>query len=268
MSGLVERQIPLELVDLDEANRLRPVDLAAADRIAVSMKDRGQLTAIEVRPAEGGRYKLTHGAHRLVAAQRAGLQTIRAVIFECEDDEARLREIDENLHRVELTPFDQANFIEERRQVWERLRGKITRGGDRRSKGQIVPLIDLLKTKGFERETGKNLGLHPKTVKRALARKCHMAPDVWTSLRGTEAETNAALLDKMRKLDFSTQRAVFALKQERGCALLAAIRLVTQQEETGAAKTDDAAASALIRAWKKASPSARRQFEMWRKTQP
>lgn len=256
MSAPQEQDIALDLIDLGK--RLRDVDQDKAAALALSMRERGLLSPIELREAPAGRYKLNTGAHRFVGAQMLEWQKIRAIIVVCSDDEARLREIDENLFRNELSPFDQANFLEERRQIWERVHGAIKRGGDRRSKAQIEPLIDGIGRGGtFIKETAAKFGLPPTMVKRALTRKAQIAPKVWEVLRTTDAARNGSLLDKIRKLELEEQFAVAETIQERGCTVQQAVKIVSAPAEIDVDIRDY---DALRLVWKRASPAARQQF--------
>ena len=100
-------------------------------------------------------------------------------------------------------------------------------------------------------------------VKRALFRKGLIAADVWSGLRGTEAETNASLLDKIRKLDPETQRQALQYVRERGCELIEGIRLADPGGEVDA---EEAELKMLIAAWSKASESTRKKFIKWQRT--
>ena len=105
--------IPLTSILVED--RLRSVDAERAAQIALSFREAGQITPIEVTP-EGadGLHRLIAGAHRVEAARLAGMDVIQAVIFEGSDDAGRLREIDENLYRRELSDLDRAAFLAER----------------------------------------------------------------------------------------------------------------------------------------------------------
>ena len=264
MKVLREEDVNLALIDV--ADRLRDIDEAKADSLALSMNERGQLHPIELREKAGGRFKLNIGAHRYRAAQKLEWPTIKAVIVECSDEEARLREIDENLFRNELTPFDQANFIEERRQIWERLNGQIKRGGDRRSKVQITPLAEgmMPATRGsFLKDTSEKFGLPKDTVKRALMRKANISPKVWDVLRHTEAASNGAMLDKIRKLYIEEQVAIAAMIKERGCTVQYAIRNVAPSTAMTNPGSIAQHLSTLKKAWRSAKPEARTAFMQW-----
>src|ERR1700733_2056722 len=114
---------PVEAINptLDEievpADRLRDTDADKVKELVVSFRERGQLQNIEVLPANAaGQYVLNIGLHRLLAARVLGWERTGAQIFNGTPQEARLREIDENLYRAELNPLDQAVFLAERRE--------------------------------------------------------------------------------------------------------------------------------------------------------
>ncbi len=246
-------QVPLASIDL--TGRLREIDMNAVEQLALSMKESGLITPIEVAPIGADTYRLVAGAHRVAAAIRLGWPNINAVFFDGSADQARMREIDENLYRRELSPFDQSEFVAERREVWERLYGDVKRGGDRRSKGQIVPLRDAMRRSGFVKETATRFNLHPKAVKRALQRKAHIDQRVWQAIRGTKSAENASFLDKLSALDLETQLAVLDFAKERGCAFEVAFSTLRREAREPAIHP---LLTAIERGWPKASEAERR----------
>jgi ParB family chromosome partitioning protein len=205
--------------------RLRDVDEAEVEKIALSMSEVGQITPIEVRyfPDAEGFYVLISGAHRVAAALRNGDETIQALLFEGNSDEERLREIDENLYRHELTPYDQANFLFERREIWERLHGNLKRGGDKRSKRQAGTLIQPNEISGFYKNLGDLFSIPKRTVHRALERKRCIEPSVWNALRGTQEAKNGAFLDKLADIEPSEQKKLIEFCRNTGSTIAHAI---------------------------------------------
>ena len=193
--------IPLDSIDADD--RLRRVDPAEVERIALSMSEVGQLQAIEVAPGQGTRYRLVVGAHRLAAARALRWETIEASVFDGDPDTLRLREIDENLYRRELSPFDQAAFLAERRDVCQRLGMLNTRGGARR--GDQSAKLALW---SFEDELAAKFGLGRRTVFRALRRKAGIALDVWARIAGTRLAEMGAALDALAAVPKAEQMGV------------------------------------------------------------
>lgn len=128
------RQIPLTLIDVD--GRLRPVDHDRAQAIAESMAAAGQLEAVLVRP-NGDRFTLVIGGHRVWGAKTLGWTTIEAKVQPMSALEARLKEIDENLYRHELSALDRSVFLAERKKVWEELNPETAHGGNKSSDGKF-----------------------------------------------------------------------------------------------------------------------------------
>ncbi len=244
------RTIPIEEIAI--YGRLRDVNEVEADRIGASMRDDGQITPIMVAAQPDGRFRLVAGAHRVEGARRYGLQHLSAVVIEGSPDELRLREIDENLYRHELSAYDVAAFIAERREVWERLFGPIKPGGARGAKGQVCPLDEELKRAGFVKATAARFNLHPKAVKRALQRRAHIVPSLWNALKGSEAARNASFLDALARADVEMQHEVLRRVKERGVTFEAAFA-DTRRASVPQVVDQTPNLSAIKRAWAKAS---------------
>jgi ParB family transcriptional regulator, chromosome partitioning protein len=114
----------LSVAPKDESEELRelPVELIAANPrqprtnfndqslvgLAGSIKARGVLQPVLVRPLAGGRYELIAGERRWRAAQLAERETIPAVIRRRDDAESLELALIENMAREELNPVDEA----------------------------------------------------------------------------------------------------------------------------------------------------------------
>lgn len=104
----------VEVAFIEEDMRLREVREDAVDRLAASMADIGMRTPISVRyfpdkPGSNGTddsYHIVTGAHRLAAAKKLGWDKIECFVVECDEIDAELWEIAENLHRAELTALE------------------------------------------------------------------------------------------------------------------------------------------------------------------
>lgn len=95
----------------DENQPREEFDREGLERLAASMKSKGQLQPIQVRwDAMQDSYMLIAGERRWRAAQLAGLATVNAVIHEGDVDAAELLEIQliENVLREDLRPIEQA----------------------------------------------------------------------------------------------------------------------------------------------------------------
>ena len=78
------------------------------DRLVASVKERGIITPVTVRPKEDGRYEMVSGHRRKKACELAGLQTVKAEIRELTRDEAILLMVESNLQRSTILPSEKA----------------------------------------------------------------------------------------------------------------------------------------------------------------
>lgn len=78
-------------------------------RLAASIKTRGLIQAITVRPVGRDHYQIVAGECRFRAHQLIGAEEIRADIVEISAEEMALRAIVENLQRQDMNPIEEAN---------------------------------------------------------------------------------------------------------------------------------------------------------------
>ena len=102
------RQLPVDLIGPNPRQPRSDFEGEALVGLADSIRTRGILQPVLVRPLPGGRYELIAGERRWRAAQMAELATIPAVIRH-DDDAASLElALIENMVREELNPIDEA----------------------------------------------------------------------------------------------------------------------------------------------------------------
>jgi ParB family chromosome partitioning protein len=100
--------IPVERIQPDPDQPREEFDPESLDRLAESLRTRGQLQPIRVRWDEGrGAYVIVFGERRWRAAVKAGLATLAAIVVEGEVDLLALQLI-ENCLREDLKPVEQA----------------------------------------------------------------------------------------------------------------------------------------------------------------
>jgi ParB family chromosome partitioning protein len=102
------REIPLELIAPNPAQPRRDFDEQALLALAESIRSRGVLQPVVVRPLAGGRFELIAGERRLRAAAIAEVETLPAVIRPTEDTERLDLALAENMARVDLNPVEEA----------------------------------------------------------------------------------------------------------------------------------------------------------------
>jgi ParB family chromosome partitioning protein len=110
-SGKVEdglRDIPPELIQPNARQPRRTFDHARLAELAESIRHRGVLQPIVVRPLAGGSFELIAGERRLRAAQMVELETIPALVRDTDDWERLDLALAENMARVDLNPIEEA----------------------------------------------------------------------------------------------------------------------------------------------------------------
>ena len=252
--------IPVEEIRVE--NRLRSIDPAHAALIAESLTANGLMQPIEVRRDDEGGFVLIAGAHRLAAAKLAGFGEISAIIVQVDEDTARLREIDENLCRRDLTELDRATFLAERKAVWTRMFPQTAVPGRKKLKTNL----SLFPT--FAQEVAERLGLSPRSVDRAISRNDAIADDVKAMLAHTKWADNGSVLDGLGKLNGPAwpkgmQRKVAeALTREDDPArnLAAAIAEFAPHKKGSQADEQRQLFNRLTTAWKNASRATKDHF--------
>ena len=78
------------------------------ERLVESVKERGVLSAVLVRPMPDGRYQMVSGHRRKRAAELAELPTLSCVVRVLTDDEATIIMVDSNLQREKVLPSEKA----------------------------------------------------------------------------------------------------------------------------------------------------------------
>jgi ParB family transcriptional regulator, chromosome partitioning protein len=138
------QMIPLDLITPRADQPRQSMDPARIDDLAESIRQRGVLQPIRVRP-KGAGYMIVAGGRRWAAARRAGLREIPAVVAESDDDEAFLDALVENIQREDLNAIDRAGALRSLRvhlgaRSWEQVGAAV---GIRRR--QIHNLLNVVK---------------------------------------------------------------------------------------------------------------------------
>jgi ParB family chromosome partitioning protein len=102
------RELPVELVAPNPRQPRQRFDEVAMVALAESLRERGVLQPVLVRPVPGGTYELIAGERRWRAAQLAGFETIPAVVREDDDDASLELALIENMAREDLNPVEEA----------------------------------------------------------------------------------------------------------------------------------------------------------------
>jgi len=83
-------------------------DDAEMEQLVWSILTQGLLTPITVRPLPNNEYEVISGHRRLHACQKAGIDTVPALIYAIDRNAAAIALVDSNLHREKILPSERA----------------------------------------------------------------------------------------------------------------------------------------------------------------
>ena len=140
---------PLEVrVDAISPNPLQPRKTIRDKELKAliqSVKDKGVLEPLVVRPSGDGRYELIAGERRWRAATAAGLNRVPVIIKEATEAEMLEIALIENLHREDLNPIEEAESYQMLADRFEHTQETIARlaGKDRSTVANLLRLLNL-----------------------------------------------------------------------------------------------------------------------------
>ena len=100
--------LPIENLKPFEGHPFHVKDDAEMEQLVYSIITQGLLTPISVRPIENNEYEVISGHRRLHACKKAGIETVPALIYVLNRDEATIAMVDSNLHREKILPSEKA----------------------------------------------------------------------------------------------------------------------------------------------------------------
>jgi len=105
-----DRTLPVEAITPNPDQPRRSFDEGALDELAASIRERGILQPLIVRPRVRGdaTHEIVAGERRWRAAQRAQLHEVPVIVSDLDDTEALEIAIVENIQRADLSPVEEA----------------------------------------------------------------------------------------------------------------------------------------------------------------
>jgi ParB family chromosome partitioning protein len=144
VAGAVYREVPIDSIKPNAKQPRQVFDEDALAELEFSINEFGLMQPIVVRALPDDQFELVMGERRWRASQRAGLETIPAIVRETADDDMLRNALLENIHRVQLNPLEEAaayqQLLEEFEVTHEELANRIGR-----CRPAISNMIRLLK---------------------------------------------------------------------------------------------------------------------------
>lgn len=100
--------LPIDKLRPFENHPFRVKDDAEMGQLVFSVLTQGLLTPIVVQETDTEEYEVISGHRRLRACQKAGIETVPALIYSMDRDAAIIALVDSNLHREHLLPSEKA----------------------------------------------------------------------------------------------------------------------------------------------------------------
>src|SRR3954451_18923735 len=200
------REIPVELIAPNPSQPRRHFDEATLAALAESVRQRGILQPVLVRPVSGGTYELVDGERRWRAAGLAGLETIPALVRVRDDAQALAVALIEDMAREGRNPSEEARacaaLVEELGLTREEVGRRV--GRSRVAVSNLLRLLDLPDEVLTQLEHGELSEGHGRALlltddHDARRRLAHTAAAEGWSVRTTEAKARAAASEPRRK---------------------------------------------------------------------
>lgn len=103
------KRLPVDFVIANRQNPRRDFDSAALEELTNSVREKGVMQPLLVRPTDDPNvFEIIAGERRWRAAQKAGLHEVPVLIREVDDKESLELAIIENVQRVDLNPLEEA----------------------------------------------------------------------------------------------------------------------------------------------------------------
>lgn len=208
----------LGIAEIKVKARKRKLDESKVRTIADSFAAIGQLQPITV-VRDDGMYRLVAGLHRLEAAKRIGWQTIEATIFDGDEVEIELAEIDENLMRNDLTVLEQGEHLVRRQELIGKRPGRY-----QDSKGiTVIPL----KTTA---ELAHDIGLSEISAQKRMQAARNIVPEVKDAIRNSEIANSITQLLELARMKPEKQIEVASQAAESELTIEDAKKAIRQKE--------------------------------------
>lgn len=167
-AGVDVRQVPVELLRRNPDQPRRHFGEAELEELTESVRERGVLQPILVRPAPGapGEFQIVAGERRWRAAQRAGLHTAPVLVRPLDDAEVAEIAVIENVQRADLNPLEEAAGYRTLMERFGRTQDAVSKtvGKSRSHVANALRLLQLPSTVRDHLEAGRLTAGHARAI--------------------------------------------------------------------------------------------------------
>ena len=160
------RHVPIELLQANPHNPRKHFNEDELNSLAASLKERGLLQPLVVRPRAGGKFEIVAGERRWRASQKAGLHELPVLIRELDDKETLEIALIENVQRADLNPLEEAKayrqLVDQYGHTQQQLADAI--GKSRSHVANTMRLLNLPEATQMQIETGSLTAGHARAL--------------------------------------------------------------------------------------------------------
>jgi ParB family chromosome partitioning protein len=198
--GPVFDRVALDRLDLNPDQPRRRMRTAGLSDLTLSVQAHGVLQPIRVR-RHGDRFQVIAGHRRVIAARRAGLGSILAIIADADHDQALVEALIENIQREDLNPVERGEVLRRlrvslRASSWEEV-GRLI-GISRRHVYHLLNVADLSEPIREDIEAGNVSEKHARALRR-LRKHPELQLRLWRQIVD-EGISGDGALDMVREL--------------------------------------------------------------------
>ena len=190
--------IPIELIDDFPDHPFKVRDDEDMMQLVESVKERGIITPVTLRPKEDGRYEIVSGHRRKKACELAGFETVKAEVREMTRDEAIILMVESNFQRSQILPSEKAFAYKMRLEAMKRQAG-------RPSKDNSAPVVQNFDMKTTREIVAAESGESHEQVRRYI-RLTNLVPELLDLVDEGKIKMRPAV--ELSYLDEDCQRAV------------------------------------------------------------
>lgn len=246
----------LAVESIGVGQRVRPVSEVALESLMVSIKETGHMAdEIHVRKASGGKLTLIAGGHRLEAAKRLEWATIRAKVWRCSAQWAKLWELDDNLAHAELDTLELATFLAARKELYLKMHPE-SAGGRAGAASRWEDATDIV---SFASTIAEKRGISERHVRRLTMAGEALSHDQQRWLRDAPKRPTLADLTAIAKEGDEGERSQAIIAFSNGDAKSVKAALSARQN-TPVKSPVQKAHEGLMNAFRRAPMQAKRSF--------
>ncbi|MGN0536431.1 MAG: ParB/RepB/Spo0J family partition protein [Acutalibacteraceae bacterium] len=213
-------EIPIMCIRPCRSQARRIFDDNEMESLTQSIRENGILQPLTVRKINPNEYELVAGERRLRAAAKSGMRKVPCIVLKCDNRQASVFSLIENLQRTDLNPFEEADGIQRLIEEFGLTQEEAARRlGKKQS--TIANKLRLLKLDDEEREWIIRSGLterHARAllkIDNAVTRKIALSEIIARGMNVAQAERYIASAIAEKKQSNSRQKNRFIFKDVR-----------------------------------------------------